>query len=302
MRLKKEKAYENNGQILVYDGKGLIDSQGEYSSIQSENLKRSEENDKISKFRILLKEAKARNSQPFEYPKDKTIVKVYYWDGRVYYGVVKNGIIFTTANEEIRCKNAIFEKAKVNKDQKKILIEIYSQNRKIDELRKSLDTIREDLFDALEKKEKLCKKARTLTNALIMNEFVEKFNSYLSPEIKKLMDLYSYHTKNSSIILLASNEIIIERTAVLEEWHYSDMVYEEYDNTFHMAQDEKALKLQVEYKKKYSKPLPIKWPLKQELYVGDKRTLYLTEGYVLKVEDMSEEGAKNLAEKFNESF
>lgn len=303
MKLLKGKAYEIEDCIYVYDGEGLIDLKGAYLKNIPEDIKRSKENDKISRYRILLRKAYLRlKGEPFEEPKDKTIVKVYYSDNNIHYGVIKDGIIFTTVNSEIRCKYAAYEKAKVTKEQKKALLEIYNQNEKLDKLRKEMDTIKKKNSAALREKENVCKKARVLTGELITKEFIEKFESYLDPEVKRLMDLYDYRTKEISTFPLASNEIIIVREIEIEKWHNSIMIYEEYDNTFHMSYDDKAYKLQEEYKKKYSKPLPVDWTLSQELEIEGKRTLCLSEGYILKIEEMTEHGAKKLAEKFNESF
>ena len=227
-----------------------------------------------------------------------TVQKVYYNENEIYYGIVRNGEIITATNNVINCKHVAFEKTNVNKDQKKILLEIYQQEEKTDMLRKELAEIRQKIDDSSEEKEELCKKARVLAGTLMFNEFIEKFEEYLNPEVKRLMDLYGYHTRRNSTIPLAYNEIIIARTVILEEMNYCDIV-EEHGNTFSMNQDEEALNVQAEYKEKYSKPLPTKWPLKQKLHFGINRTLCLTEGYILKVEGLSEEGAKKIAEEFN---
>lgn len=299
MRLIKGKAYEIENRIYVYDGEGLIDCRGVYLENYPKDIKEIESNDNLYKYRTLLRDVYLRvNGQPFEVPKDKTIVKVYYNENEIYYGIARSGEIITTANKEINCKHVAFEKTNVNKDQKKILLEIYQQEEKTDMLRKELADIRKKLDDSSEEKEELCKKARVLAGTLMFNEFIEKFEEYLNPEVKRLMGLYGYRTKRNSTIPLAYNEIIIARTAILEELNYDDIV-EEYGNTFSTGQDEKALNIQAEYKEKYSKPLPTKWPLKQKLHFGINRTLCLTEGYILKVEGSSEEGAKKIAEEFN---
>lgn len=299
MNLIKGKAYEVENRIYVYDGEGLIDCRGVYLENYPKDIKEIEPNDNLYKYRTLLRDVYLRvNGQPFEVPKDKTIVKVYYNENEIYYGIVRNGEIITTTNKEINCKHVAFEKTNVNKDQKKILLEIYQQEEKTDMLRKELADIRKKLDDSSEEKEELCKKARVLAGTLMFNEFIEKFEEYLNPEVKRLMDLYGYRTKRNSTIPLAYNKIIIARTAILEELNYDDIV-EEYGNTFSTGQDEKALNIQTEYKEKYSKPLPTKWPLKQKLHFGINRTLCLTEGYILKVEGLSEEGAKKIAEEFN---
>lgn len=299
MRLIKGKAYEIENRVYVYNGEGLIDCRGAYLENYPKDIKEIEPNDNLYKYRTLLRDVYLRvNGQPFEVPKDETIVKVYYNENEIYYGIVRNGEIITTANKEIKCKHVAFEKTNVNKDQKKILLEIYQQEEKTDMLRKELADIRKKLDDSSEEKEELCKKARVLAGTLMFNEFIEKFEEYLNPEVKRLMDLYGYRTKRNSTIPLAYNEIIIARTAILEELNYDDIV-EEYGNTFSTGQDEKALNIQAEYKEKYSKPLPTKWPLKQKLHFGINGTLCLTEGYILKVEGLSEEGAKKIAEEFN---
>lgn len=298
MKLIKGKAYEIENRIYVYDGEGLIDCRGAYLENCPKDIKEIELNENLYKYRTLLRDVYLRvNGQPFEIPKDKTIVRVYYNENEIYLGIVRNGEIITATNNVINCKHVAFEKTSVNKDQKKILLEIYQQEEKTDMLRKELADIRQKIDDSSEEKEELCKKARVLAGTLMFNEFIEKFEEYLNPEVKRLMDLYGYRTKRNSIIPLAYNEIIIVRSAILEEVNYD--IVEEYGNTFSTNQDEKALNIQAEYKEKYSKPLPTKWPLKQKLHFGVNRTLCLTEGYVLKIEGLSEERAKEIAEEFN---
>lgn len=228
---------------------------------------------------------------------DKKIVKVVT-KGLTTYGVVVGNTVITINGNYYPLERATWQKCRVSKEQRASLMEIYKNRTQIEKTRQDIRETEAKLRSLIQNEKKLTDDALKAFGFLNEKEAENLFLSCINPLVKKQIDEYDYKV---AIIkgIFTTPSIEVCRTIDIEKWHDSCMVYREYDDTPHLdTTSTEAKKLANAYISKYSRPLSVKMKPEQRLGLGDKRWLYLDEGYKIDLKSLTAKDIETAAKNF----
>ena len=303
MEYTKGKAYGTENQTLFFDGSNFLDFEGDVITDLPEKIGRKPEYDKYFR-KVYLESEKKRKIKEgtWEYPKDKTPVKVYLETNSITYGIVWVDEIVCADNRLHKVKDSIFEPIEPTKEQKKILLELYEARDNYNELDLQiydLETKRSEIWKTMKETGSKINKA---FDVLGEEEFVSCFENNLNTELKREMKEKGYKISFSSN--LDSHKrgcMYIERTVKFPDKYGLNMEYDhdEYEYRFYCS-TYKAQKAAMKQIEENSRKICVVTEPEQQLDIGSfsKKELALTESYVLTPQELSEKEAKRLAEEF----
>lgn len=292
------KAYVDSiGRLFVWTGARMFSLADE---LPVGEMKRDADGDCYAKELLLLYNNTEKYSEnPTHQLPNGTIIKTYYY-GKAKMGIVYDGVIYyQDGSTEIFTICSAWEKIRTNSEAKKLFVSVYEKKleqrtfySKIDELSRKAKNI-ENEFGFLNEE---------IMNAFGMitkRKFMEIFMENLSNACKGKIKFYCYEATDCTCFGCKNDEFFVYRAKTIQKWSERSFVKHRYDYTAYIDDSSAAAKREIEgLINRNSALLPTEKKHYAKLDIGDKDTLYLYEGYKVKIPEFTMEAAIKLAEEF----
>lgn len=298
MKYIEGKAYiDSTGRLFVWTGARMFSLEDE---LPVGEMKRNADGDCYAKELLLLYNNTEKYSEnPTHQLPNGTIVKTYFF-GRTKMGIIHDGNIYyqdgstsaftiCTAWERVIAKpelKKLFNSVYENKlEQRKLYKEIDELSRKVRSVENNFNTLNEKIMNAF--------------GMVTKKIFMEIFMEHLPNSCKRNARTRGYEATDCTCFGCKNDEFFVYRTKTIQKWCEGSFVKHRYDYTAYIDDSTDTAKKEIaELIRDNSVLLPTEKKHYAKLDIGDKDTLYLYEGYKVKVSEFTMEAAIKLAEEF----